>query len=179
MDGEEGGPVTEPGTGSAQEPFIELNATSIPMKLKQSTTVIKVKMAEGDSVVSWTSSNKKIVTVNKKGKIKAKKKGKATVTVTLASGKTASFVVKVQKNKVTTKKITGVEKKLSLKKGAKYKLAPVLNPLTSQDKLTYTSSNKKVATVDKKGNIKAKGKGTAKITVKSGKKKVVCKVTVK
>ena len=167
------------GTGAVQEPFIELNATSIPMKLKQSTKVIKVKMAEGDSIVSWESSNKKVVTVTKKGKIKAKKKGKATITVTLASGKTASFVVKVQKNKVTTKKVTGVTKKITLAKGKKYKLTPVLKPLTSQDKITYTSSNKKVATVDKKGNIQAKGKGTAKITVKSGKKKAVCTVTVK
>ena len=149
------------------------------MKLKQSTTVIKVEMAEGDSIVSWKSSNKKVVTVNKKGKLKAKKKGKATITVTLASGKTASFVVKVQKGKVTTKKVTGVKKKITLKKGKKYKLTPVLNPITSQDKITYTSSNKKVATVDKKGNIKAKGKGKAKITVKSGKKKAVCTVTVK
>lgn len=167
------------GTGAVQEPFIELNATSIPMKLKQSTKVIKVKMAEGDSIVSWESSNKKVVTVTKKGKIKAKKKGKATITVTLASGKTASFVVKVQKNKVTTKKVTGVTKKITLAKGKKYKLTPVLKPLTSQDKITYTSSNKKVATVDKKGNIQAKGKGTAKITVKSGKKKAICTVTVK
>ncbi len=167
------------GTGAVQEPFIELNATSIPMKLKQSTKVIKVKMAEGDSIVSWESSNKKVVTVTKKGKIKAKKKGKATITVTLASGKTASFVVKVQKNKVTTKKVTGVTKKITLAKGKKYKLTPVLKPLTSQDKITYTSSNKKVATVDKKGNIQAKGKGTAKITVKSGKKKAVCTVTVR
>ncbi len=170
---------TGSGTGAVQAPFIELNATSIPLKLKQSTGVVKVKMAEGDSIVSWTSSNKKVVTVNGKGKLKAKKKGKATITVTLASGKTASFVVKVQKNKVTTKKVSGVEKKLTLAKGKKYKLEPVLKPLTSQDKITYTSSNKKVAVVDKKGNITAKGTGTAKITVKSGKKKAVCTVTVK
>ena len=52
-----------------------------------------------------------------------------------------------------------------------------VTPVTSKEKVTYSSSNKKVATVSSKGVIKAKKAGTAKITVKSGSKKVV--VTVK
>lgn len=58
-------------------------------------------------------------------------------------------------------------------------LKPVILPLTSTEKITYKSSNKKVATVSAKGVIAAKKKGTATITVKSGKKSVKCKVTVK
>lgn len=58
-------------------------------------------------------------------------------------------------------------------------LKPELKPLTSQQKITYTTSNKKVAVVNAKGKITGKKKGTAVITVKSGKKSVKCKVTVK
>jgi len=46
-------------------------------------------------------------------------------------------------------------------------------------KVTFKSSNKKVASVTKKGVVKGVKKGTAKITVKAGKKKVVVKVKVK
>ena len=108
-----------------------------------------------------------------------KKKGTAKVTVTLQSGKKATLKVKVQTARVNTTKISGLKKNVSLKKGQKLTLKPVISPLTSQEKVTYTSSNKKVATVSKKGVITAKKKGTAKITVKSGKKSYVIKVKVK
>ena len=159
---------------------IKLNAKSIKLQKKQTTKKIRVTMANGDSVKSWTSSNKKIVTVNKKGVIKAgKKTGTAKITVTLKSGKKAALKVKVQKARVKTTKISGLKSKVVLNKGKKLALKPVISPLTSQDKVTYTSSNKKVATVNKNGVITAKKKGTAKIKVKSGKKIYTIKVTVK
>ena len=101
------------------------------------------------------------------------------ITVTLRSGVKATCTVKVQKNKVTTKSIKIGTKKLTLKRGAKTTIPIEVNPLTSDDKVKVTSSNKKVATVTNKGVVKAKKKGTAKIIIQSGKKKVVCKVTVK
>ncbi len=161
-------------------PTITLNATSLPLKVKQSTTKLKVSgLAAGDSVVSWQSSNQKIVKVNASGKITAQKKtGKAVITITLASGLQANVQVKVQKGTVKTSKITNIVKKLTLKKGETAKLEPIITPITTTDKLSYTSSNKKVATVSKKGVITAKGSGKAKITVKSGSKKVVITVTV-
>ena len=61
----------------------------------------------------------------------------------------------------------------------KIKLAPVITPVTSQDKVQYTSSNKKVVAVTSKGQITAKKKGTATIIVKAGTKKTKIKVTVK
>ena len=48
-----------------------------------------------------------------------------------------------------------------------------------QEKVTYTSSNKKVAAVSKNGTITAKKNGTVKITVRSGRKSYVIKVKVK
>ena len=60
-------------------------------------TVKASGLARGDSVKKWTSSNKSIATVDKNGKITATaKEGKATITVTLASGKTAKVAVTVK-----------------------------------------------------------------------------------
>ena len=174
------GKTTTKDYGTKLAATIKLNAKSIKLQKKQTTKKIKVTMANGDSIKSWKSSNKKIVTVNKKGVIKAgKKNGTAKITVTLASGKKATLKVKVQSPRVNTTKIKGLKSKVSLKKGEKLTLKPAISPLTSQDKVTYTSSNKKVATVSKKGVITAKKKGTVKITVKSGKKSYTVKVKVK
>lgn len=159
---------------------IKLNMTTITLKRKQSTTTFKVSgLATGDYVKSYKSSNKKIFTVDKKGKIKAKNKsGSAKLTVTLASGKTATAKVKVQKGTVKTTKLTVNTSSLVLLKGGTYTLKTTRAPLTTQQKVTYSSSNKKVATVSSKGVVTAKKKGTAKITVKSGSKKKTVKVTV-
>ena len=67
----------------------------------------------------------------------------------------------------------------SWKKNKSYTIKATLNPITSSDKVKFTSSNKKVATVNAKGVVKAKKAGKAKITVKSGKKKAVVTVKVK
>ena len=160
--------------------------SSIPLKVKQSFTV-KVTMGAGDRVVSWKTSNKKVVSV-KNGKIKGLKAGKsATITVQLASGKKASFKVKVQKPAVATKsiKVTNVAtgrkqgKKATLKRGQSLKLKAALTPITSLQKVKWSTSNKKIVTVSKSGVIKAKKKGKATITVKSGNKKYNIKITVK
>ena len=159
---------------------------TIPLKVKQSFTV-KVTMGAGDRVVSWKTSNKKVVSV-KNGRIKGLKAGKsATITVKLASGKKARFKVKVQKPAVATKSIkvtnaaTGRKqgKKATLKRGQSLKLKAALTPITSLQKVKWSTSNKKIVTVSKSGVIKAKKKGKATITVKSGNKKYNIKITVK
>lgn len=159
---------------------VKLNATGIRLQYKHSTNKIKVVMANGDSVKSWTSSNKRIVTVNNKGVITAGTiSGTAKVTVTLKSGKKASLVVKVQPTKVITTKIFGLRSSETLKVGQKLALKPVLGPVTSQDGITYTFSNRDVAVVNRNGVITARNKGTAKITVRSGRESFVITVTVK
>ncbi|MBU5479879.1 DUF4430 domain-containing protein [Blautia sp. MSJ-19] len=166
--------------GSKLKATIKLNVSSITLQRKQTTTKVKVSMAYGDSIKSWVSSNKKIVTVDKNGKIKAgAKTGTAKITITLKSGKKATLKVKVQTAKVKTTKISGLKKNVTLKKGQKLTLKPVISPLTSQEKATYTSSNKKIAAVTSKGVITAKKKGTVKITVRSGRKSYVVKVKVR
>ena len=167
---------------------ISLNVSgTIPLKTKQTFTP-KVTMGKGDKVVSWKSSNKKVVSVSRNGKVKGLKAGKtATITVQLASGLKKSFKVKVQKKNVATKSLkvvdaaTGkkVSSKVSLKRKQTLKLAATVSPITSKEKVKYSSSNKKVVSVSSKGVIKAKKKGKATITVKSGKKTYRIKVAVK
>ena len=166
--------------GSALAPTMQVNTEKITLKTGQATTGFRVSdLAAGDSVASYTSSNTKIFTVNGSGKLTAKKKtGSAKLTITLASGYSRTVTVKVQKAAVKTTKITGLSKKLTMEKGTKATLRPVVTPFTSRQKVTYRSSNKKVATVSAKGVIKAKKSGTAKITVKSGSKKFIVTVTV-
>ena len=53
-----------------------------------------------------------------------------------------------------------------------------LKLLNNKKKVTWKSSNKKVASVTKKGKVKAKKKGKAKIIARVGKKKYTCKITV-
>ena len=163
------------------KPTIKLNvpqSKTLPLALKKSFTVKVSGLAKGDSVKSWSSSNKKIVTVTSKGKMSARKTGTVKITVTLRSGKTAWFKVKVQKSAVKTSKITGISKKITLNKGKKYTLKPVLTPVTTLDKVKYSTSNKKVATVNSRGLIVAKGAGRATITVTAGSKKAKIVVTV-
>lgn len=159
---------------------IKVNMTKIRLKRKQSTTKFKVSgLVKGDSVKSYKSSDKKIFTVDKNGKITAKNKsGSAKLTVTLMSGKKATVKVTVQKKTVKTTKLTVNTSSLVLLKGGNYTLKSKIEPLTSGEKVTYKSSNKKVATVSSKGVITAKKKGTAKITIQSGSVKKTCKVQV-
>ena len=171
--------------GNKLQKTITVTLSSIPLKRKQKTNVLKVSgLAKGDSIVSWKSSNPKIVNVkgNANGTsilTAGKKTGKAKIVITLKSGLQKTVTVSVQKSAVKTKKISGVAKTLKLKKKQKAALRPMITPLTSTEKITYKSSNAKVVTVNSKGKIVAKKKGTAVITIRSGKKTVKCKVTVK
>ncbi len=159
---------------------VKLNASSLPLQVKKSTTALKIKeRSAGDTVVSWSSSNKKVAVVNAKtGKITAKKKGTTTITVTMRSKAQAKCLIKVQKGKVKTKKLHVGKTSITLKKGDKYRIRWEKQPLTSGDKVTFQSSAKKIARVSGKGVITAKKKGITYITVKSGAKKRKIKVIV-
>lgn len=83
---------------------------------------------------------------------------------------------------VKAKKLTVKTKKIVLYKGAaagygSKQLKVTVKP--KKAKVTYKINKKKVASVSKKGLVKAKKPGNAKITIKSGSKKVVVKVVVK
>ena len=122
------------------------------------TTKISAKATKG-AKLSYKTSNKKIAMVSSKGVITGKKAGTVKITITAKKSKyktvKKTITVKVyrQKQKITASNVkltTGQRKNL----GAK-----------ARTRLSYKSSNPKVVTVDKKGNLTAKKTGTAKITV--------------
>ena len=160
-------------------------ATPVPTATPTPTTTtltLRVKQIYKSSgkIKSVRTTNKKIVKVDKKGKITGKKAGKATVTITYTNGSRRIYQVKVQKGIVKTTAVSVNKRNIILaKKGKSFQLKVTLTPVTSQQKVTYKSSNSKVAAVNSKGKIVAKKKGTATITVKSGNKKITCKVKVK
>ena len=166
-------------------PIPTVSVAPIPTATPAPTTTIltlRVKQTykSGGKIKSVRTTNKKIVKVDKKGKITGKKAGKATVTITYTNGSRRIFLVKVQKGIVKTTAVSVNKRNIILaKKGKSFQLKVTLTPVTSQQKVTYKSSNSKVAAVNSKGKIVAKKKGTATITVKSGNKKITCKVKVK
>ena len=166
-------------------PIPTVSVAPIPTATPAPTTTIltlRVKQTykSGGKIKSVRTTNKKIVKVDKKGKITGKKAGKATVTITYTNGSRRIFLVKVQKGIVKTTAVSVNKRNIILaRKGKSFQLKVTRTPVTSQQKVTYKSSNSKVAAVNSKGKIVAKKKGTATITVKSGNKKITCKVKVK
>ena len=169
--------------GDKLKPVLKVNAPKLQLKRRQKTqTFTLTDIAKGDSVKSWVSSNKKIVTVSGKPNgtciIKAgKKTGSAKITITMRSNLKKTIGVKVQKKAVACTFIKNVPKKLTLKSKRSYQLKPVINPITCTYKAKYKTSNKKIVKVTSKGKITAVKKGKAKITVMVGKKKFGCMVT--
>ena len=165
-------------TVPALTPSIKLNVSSLRLRVKQRYTVKVTGLAKGDSVVSWSTGNKKIARVSQKGVVTGKAKGNTIITIRLASGYTKKIRVYVQKGIVKTTALKISNAWLTLKKRRSYTLRTTVTPVTSQEKVTFKSSNSKVVSVNLKGKIYAKKKGRARITVCSGKKSRVCVVTV-
>ena len=152
-------PVVKPGiTAKVSQVYVGKKAT------------IKVTKTKVTGKVTFKSSNKKVATVNSKGVITGKKAGKAVITVKVGKY-TKKLTVTVKKPSFKLTKSSA-----KLKKGQKVTIKSKAAPAA---KVTYKTSNKKVATVNSKGVVTAKKKGTAKITVKCNGITKTFKVTVK
>lgn len=128
-------------------------------------------------VKKYSTSNKKVARVTQKGVITAVKVGKATITATSNTGKKTRIKVTVLKAPAA---VSVKPSKKTMKVGQTVQLKASLPKKTASWKLTWTSSNKAVATVSSKGIVEAIAPGTATITVKTfNGKKATCKVTVK
>ena len=161
--------------------FVAWEVTLVGTPLKKSALQKKsLTLAKGDSAkikvtntkgktLKWSSSNEKVATVSKKGVVKAVGAGSATITCKTSMGETLKATVKV-----------AALKKSSANLVMRLNNAKTLEVLNAKgQKITFSSSNKKVATVTKKGVVKAVGYGEAKIYVKiNGGKALVAKVCV-
>ena len=163
------------------EPTAEPTATPEPVaptkvKLDKSGTVklkmgkkltlkAKVTPSDAQTALTWQSSKPKVATVDN-GVVTPVKPGTTTVTVNTDNGKKASVKVKVVAVSPTKVELdrTGT---VTMEKGEKLQLTAKLTPEYATTTLTWSSSNKKVAKVDKNGKVRALKKGTATITVKT------------
>lgn len=129
-----------------------------------------------DREVFYQSGNKKVAQVDDQGRVKGISDGKATITVTSASGKTAKVTVEVGSS---VRKILLGAKKATLVVGEAYQLSPVSVPQVEGFTPTFVSSKPLVAEVSENGLVTAVSKGKAVITVlhKPG-SKVKAKFTV-
>ena len=164
---------------------VKLNKTDIKLEPKKTYT-LKATVSPSNATnksVKWESSNTKIATVDKYGKVTAKSAGIAKITVKTADGgKKAVCKVNV-KTPVTGIKINKTSIELNI--GEKGKLETTITPSNATNKsIKCSSSNEKIATVKNKNGVitvTAKAEGTATITVKTndGGKIANCKITVK
>ncbi|MDR1851941.1 MAG: family 78 glycoside hydrolase catalytic domain [Propionibacteriaceae bacterium] len=137
--------------------------------------------------VTWTSSNKKVATVNSNGVVKALKAGTATITVTTkelnAAGKNVSAKIKVTVVKKkpaakVTKVSASVPKTLALGNSA-YITGKYTSAKAAGVKVKYGSTKADIVLVDKAGRLVAVSKGTEYIKVTAGGKTKKYKITVK
>lgn len=157
---------------------VSLNKSSITLyKGKTYTLKAKVTPSNYKSGVSWLSSNRN-ASVSKDGKVTANKAGKSTITVKTNNNKRAYCNVVVKE--IKSKSVSLNKRSITIYRGKKYTLKATVKPANSTDGKSWSTSNKKYATVTSKGTITAMRKGSCTITVKtSSGKKAVCKVTIK
>lgn len=160
---------------------IKLNKTSATVKSDETLT-LKATISPSNATVktvTWKTSNKKVATVDSKGVVKPVGKGTATITAISENGLKATCKVTVYMkpssvsfNKTEADVYAG--EKLTLK-------ATVLPSDANNPKVTFSSSDKTVATVDSKGVVKGIKAGSAVITVKTeeGAFTAQCNITVK
>lgn len=155
---------------------VALDKTSVTLGVKESVTLTPTIPEGTHASFSWSTKDKHIATVTQSGKITGKKVGKTTVTVETQNGKTAKVTVKVKKapDEVTLNKSSA-----EMNEGDSLQLKATL-PSDTYSKITWSSSDAKVATVSESGKVTALAAGKATITAKTfNNRKAACKVTVK
>lgn len=131
--------------------------------------------------VVWSSSNRDIAEVSTDGIVSAKSKGSCVIKVSSTNEKYSDYltlIVKDPSNVIDLKSITFDKTSYSGAIGSTVTLKPVINPNNATYRfLTWTTSNRNIATVDSSGLVTFTGVGTATITAKSGSVSATVKVT--
>lgn len=163
--------TTKPSTTTPTKPLVKKTTVSLArtngsVYVKGRTTV-KATIKNGKGKTTYKSNNTRVAKVSSTGVVTGVKKGIAVITVT-NNRVSRTF-------KVTVKKPTLNRTTLNLKAKKNY----TLKVQGKIGKVTFKSSNTKVATVNAKGKVVAKKKGNATITVKANGITLKCKVKVK
>lgn len=129
--------------------------------------------------IQWTSSNPKVATISKKGKIKALKKGKTTITAKVKNTKRkSSFRLRVKK-KVKLESLEIEAPKTNCIVGEKIALKAIRTPENATDyAVNWSTSSKILATVDEHGILTAHKEGTVVVKAKSRKQKKISHIAI-
>lgn len=143
---------------------LSITSTKLNMWVTQSTKLVAI-MTPSNSTdqLTWTSDNQNVAQVDQYGNVRAVGEGDATITVTSASGVSATCAVNVIKKTIV--RLNMLEMNLAV--SSSKQLVATLTPATSGETLTWSSSDEKVVKVDQRGLVKAVGAGIARITVKT------------
>ena len=168
---------------------ITLNKSSVTLNRGANNRTFQLKKSIKNKnatykAVAWNTSNKNIATVNSNGKVTIKHRGTVTITAKTKDGSNKLAKCKVTVRQLVTKlSYNGKKQAKEVYKNKTIKFAVTVAPINANNKgLTYSSSNKKVATVNSKGVIKGIKAGTVTITAKAkdrSNKVVKIKVKVK
>lgn len=162
---------------------------SLKVNGTQKLTVTYTPADGSGQVITWSSSNEKVATVDASGTVKGISAGNAVITAQTANGVKAECTVTVTNAssqtvvKVSSIKISAVNKNIMA--GKKTTVKPVVNPSNATNKaVTFKSSNTKYATVNNKGVVTTKKAGAGKkvtitATANDGSNKVSNKLTIK
>ncbi|WP_455714130.1 Ig-like domain-containing protein, partial [Anaerosporobacter sp.] len=162
---------------------IKLNYSSYKLGYKKSVQLkATVTTTASNKKLKWTSSNPSVATVSSSGKVKAKKYGTTTITAAATDGSGVKATCKIRVVRLVTK-VKLNRYSMTIVAGRKATLKATITPKNATYKtVTWSSSDKSIATVDSRGTVFALKPGIVYITAKakdSSKKKAVCRVEVK
>ena len=148
-----------------------LDQTKVTLLTDQKVVLNILDKASPEDVVQWSSSKKKIASVNEFGEVTGLKKGKAVITAKIGKKKyKATVTVKKRQIKINPAKTT-IEKDQHI-------FLQLLNK-KDEDQAVWTTSNDKVVIVAQSGEIAGVKPGKATITAQVGKQKAKAEITVK
>ncbi len=161
--------------GGPAPTWVALDQSSVMLPVKGTCQLSASFDAGCDAILTFSSSNSKLVSVSDAGLVTAKKAGQATVTVATHNGLTATCAVQVY---IEPKKVSLNTRKVTLNQNDGFQLIATLTK-NSVSTLTWASDNPGVVSVDANGLLAAINPGTANVSVTTANgKRAVCKVTV-
>ncbi|MGN1101230.1 MAG: Ig-like domain-containing protein, partial [Huintestinicola sp.] len=204
---EEEKPAESTDNGKVTKPATEIIIYSYQTSVTVGDTFkigYRLKPSKSDDKVTFSSSSKKIATVDSEGNVTAVGKGSAIITAKATSGVKDKFYITVKEKAaennaeeetteedpvsspsdsdgeyIKATKISLKHNSVTIFEGEKYAIIYELTPSASNDSVTFRSLNKAVASVDKNGVITARGAGNTRIVCTTGSgKKVKLNVTV-
>ena len=157
-------PNTSASAATKKQPEISKKVSSI---LIGKTYNLNIKNKVAGSTYKWTSSNKKVATVDNRGVVTGMKQG----TVTIKCKITAQKATYQLSDKITIRqpaKSVKINNKIAtVNVGQTYDLNRTISPKTSLDITTWTSDDSDIVKMGKKGKFTALKEGTATITAKT------------